>query len=139
MQELTIRAKSDYEQLVGRAASMTPTSFLPMAELAEVGEFEWEATLAQPVGGEANWTDVLSLPPLPAPLRIEFRLDNERGSGAWQHLQVGDRVRFIGRLIGFAGDTVWVAAIRFPDPSQPAATTPPASDDASPTVDPRER
>jgi hypothetical protein len=118
---------------------MTPTSFLPMAELEEVGEFQWEATVAQPVGGEANWTDVLALPPLPEPLRIGLRLDDERGAGAWQQLQVGDRVRFIGRLIGFAGHTVWVAAIRFPDPSQSAAPALPASDYASPPADPRGR
>ena len=139
MQELSIQAKNSYDQLVGRAGGMTPTSFLPMAELEEVGEFEWEATVAQPVANDAAWTEVLSLPPLPEPLKIELRLDEERGAGQWQQLQVGDRVRFIGRLIGFAGESVWVAAIRFPDPSQPAAIPQPAATEQSPSEDPRGR
>ena len=131
MQELSVRAKHNYDQLVGRAARMTPTSFLEMPELGEVGEFMWEATVAQPVGAEAAWTEVLGLPPLPEPLKIEFRLDNERGAGPWQQLAVGDRVRFVGRLIGFAGHNVWVAAIRFPA-DQPASP-------AAPSRDPRRR
>jgi hypothetical protein len=133
------RAKMYYEQLVGRAANMTPTSYLSMSELEQAGEFEWEATIAQQPGGDVAWHDVFNLPPLPAPLGIEFRLDDERDAGAWQQLKVGDRVRFTGRLIGFAGQTVWVAAIRFPDPSQSAAPATPASDYASPPADPRGR
>jgi hypothetical protein len=112
MLNLTIKAKESYEQRFGRAGSTT-TSFLPIQELEEIGEFSWEVTVAKPVAADANWTEVLGLAPLPEPLKIELRLDDQRGAGRWQHLQVGDRVRFVGRLIGFAGPYCWVAAIRF--------------------------
>ncbi len=101
--------------------------FQSVDALSDVGEFVWEANISGEVSGDANWAEMFQLPPMLEPFQIEFRLDQERGAGNWQQLKTGDRVRFIGRFIGFKGPYVWVAAIRFPA-EQPVATETPSRD-----------
>ena len=96
-------------------ASIAVGEFTTEPRLVEIGEFMWEATVAKEPSADADWAEVFALPPMLAPLRIELRLDRERGAGNWEQLKVGDRVKFIGRFIGYKGTFVWVAAIRFPD------------------------
>jgi hypothetical protein len=87
-------------------------------EFAGVGEFTWEATLAEADVSTGDWTQRLNLPPLPEPLTISFILD-ERSPGRFQNLKTGDRVRFVGHFIDFESGDI-VAEIRFPD--DPAAS-----------------
>jgi hypothetical protein len=69
-------------------------AMLPPIE--NTGEVVWEATLAAPIAPEADL--MFNLPAAPAPLAVTFILDHERESSAWQNLQPGAPVRFVGRL-----------------------------------------
>jgi hypothetical protein len=84
-------------------------------KFAAVGEFTWEATLAEADVSSGDWTERLNLPPLPQPFSIGFLLDREREPGNWQTLKTGDRVRFIGRFTDIENGTDIVAFIRFPE------------------------
>lgn len=83
-------------------------------KFADVGEFSWEATLAEGDTSSGDWTDRLALPALPEPLSIDFILDPDQDPGAWQNLKTGDRVRFIGRFMDIEGGDDLIVAIRFP-------------------------
>jgi hypothetical protein len=84
-------------------------------KFAAVGEFTWEATLAEADVSSGDWTARLNLPPLPEPFSIGFKLDRERDPGNWQALKTGDRVRFIGRFTDIENGNDIVASIRFPE------------------------
>jgi hypothetical protein len=85
-----------------------------------VGEFTWEATLAEADTTGGDWTERLNLPPLPEPLSIGFILETERDPGNWQSLKTGDRVQFVGRFID-SEDGDLIAVIRFPGEQTPPA------------------
>jgi len=92
-------------------------------KFTDVGEFSWEATLAESDVSSGDWTDRLALPALPEPLTIDFVLDPDQDPGSWQNLKTGDRVRFIGRFMDIESGSDLVVAIRFPGQQSPTAAT----------------
>jgi len=89
-----------------------PPAYVEVPRLAEVGDFQWEAVVAQQPAPDANWAEILGLTPLVDPLRLELRLQDGGHGGNWQGLQVGDTVRFVGRFVGYRGPYGWVADIQ---------------------------
>jgi hypothetical protein len=80
-------------------------------KFAAVGEFVWEATLADGDSATTDWTERLNLPPLPEPLTITFHVA-ESELPKWQQLKAGDRVRFAGRFVDVEAGSDLIAEIR---------------------------
>jgi hypothetical protein len=104
-----------YDQATTTAADARGRE-IPAAAISldSLGEFAWEATLAGQPGEQIDWAKSLGLA-LPEPFHLVCQLDHERGPGQWQRFFPGDRVKFIGRFIGFEGEGGVRIAIRFPD------------------------
>jgi hypothetical protein len=100
------------EYLAADPASIDTTTVVEVPRLAEIGDFQWQGSIVQPPAAEANWAEVLGLAPLPAPLKLELRLQGGGRDGAWQQLNSREPVRFVGRFIGYRGPYTWVAEIR---------------------------
>jgi hypothetical protein len=88
----------------------------PPPTLESLGEFAWEAPLAQQPDAQTDWSKALNLT-LPEPFKIVCKLDDERGPGDWHRFFPGDSVKLVGRFVGFEGDGGIQIAIRFPDES----------------------
>lgn len=92
----------------------------PPPSYDSLGEFTWESPLSQQPDEQTDWSKALGLS-LVEPFRLSCELDQERGPGDWRRFFPGDRVKFIGRIISFAGDSEIHIAIRFPDEGPAAA------------------
>lgn len=123
LSELFAKYQQDAASRDPRSAS-AEDSALEQQLYEEVGEFVWEAELAEAVGSQNDWSKLLRLPPLPVPVTLTLQLDAQMDQGHWQAFQKGSRVRFIGHFTGFTNQHGLVAAIRFPE-IQPAQATKP--------------